>query len=158
MAAPAHTTRTIPTGYPLKEGFRIYYAFAKNATVQIWEQVGKPLGYDGGEAIDTTTQWNTAYHTMRPQYLKKHDPITFTGPYDPDIHSALPSLINNEGSLTIYYPDGSYHDLYAFLQKVEFSDNKIGEMPTATFTIIVTNWDPVNNVEVDPVFTAATGT
>lgn len=158
MAAPTITARTTPTGFELPEGYRVTIAFAAKPAVQLWEKSVKPFGIDGGDPIDFTTQHNTDVMTQRPPHLKKITEITFTAGYDPDAMTDLMAMVNNEDSITVHYPENSTHSFFGWLQKAEFSEMKVKEMPLGTFTVAVSNWDPVNKVEQKPVFTPAAGT
>ena len=160
MAAPAHTTRTAPTGYHLPEGYRATVAFSLAPAIQLWERDLKPPGIDGGNMIDITTQFNNTWHTGFPPHLKKFGPISFNAAYDPDAYQTIIStLVNaNAGSVTFWFPSGDSIDMYAYLSKFEPQELKIGDYPMAACTIEVTNLDPSGFVEQGPVYNVASGT
>ena len=158
MAAPATTARGAPPGYKMPDGFKTTIAFAKKANVNFWEKTVKPPSIEGGDKIDTTTMLNTAWRTSDARHLKTLSESTAMVAYDPDVLPEILTLVNNPGSITVHFPDNSTLDFYGFMSKFEIGDHKEGEMPEATVTICPTNWDPVNFVEVGPVFTAASGT
>lgn len=158
MAAPSTTTRGTPTGTYLKEGHPSKIAFARNANVSFWEESSKPPGFDGGAPIKTTTFFNLHVHTKAARTLYEYHDGDFTAIYNPKVMTEITSLINQEGSITQYFSDGSKVDFYGYLQKVDFMEMKEGEAPKLKGTIVVTNWDPVNDVEVLPVYTDVSGT
>ena len=159
FVAPTPTARTPPTGgaYKIPDGYQSELTFASSPGAWFWEIDPKPPAIDGGEPIDTTTMLNSAWRTMSPQSLKKLDNIALKAAYDPDLINSLVSvLINNPAdTITIRFPDHSTWAMYGYLQKWEPDALQIGKMPTATMTVVVTNYDSVNRVEAGPVFTAA---
>lgn len=160
MSAPANTPRGTPSGIALKEGFSVEIAFSKLPTVSIWCKSMKPLTQTNSETIDTTTQKNTAVKTRRPRVLNDYGPsTTFKFTYDPNCRSQIQaSLVGKEGAITQWWPDNSSEDFFGYLQQAEFDEMVEGQLPEATGTIVCTNWDPVANVEVAPVYTNVSGT
>jgi len=160
MSAPTHTSRGTPSGIALKEGFSVEVTFALRPNVSMWCKSMKPLSIKGGEPIDTTTQKNTSVKTRRPRVLHDYGPtMTVKFTYDPNVRSEIEDyLINREGSITQWWPDQSYEDFYGFLNEVDFDEMSEGELPTGTATIVCSNWDPVANVEVKPVYVNVSGT
>jgi len=159
MTAPASTTRSTPSGKYLDDGYSTKIAFARDADVEFWEKTVKPPGYDGGDAIDTTTMHNVTYRTFAARALKTLTESSLNVAYDPAVYtSILNNLINQEGSITVHFPDGSKLDFYGYLRTFEPADNAEGEFPEATINITPTNWDPVNDVEAAPVLTSVSGT
>ena len=159
MAAPATTARSTPSGIRFPNGFSSKIAFNRDADFSFWERnVGTP-GVDGGDPIDITTMHNTTWRTMVARDLMTLTPFTVTGAIDAGIYTdCINNLINQEGSITRHLPDGSKLDFFGFLQKIEFGEFVEGEMPTATITVVPTNFDPVNRTEQPPVLTSVTGT
>jgi hypothetical protein len=156
MAAPTNTpfSSKAPSGIKLKDGsIRSVIVFNRLPSFSVWEKTVKPLGYDGGPAVDQTTQLNLTWKTKRPQTLIDTTDMTATGAYDPVLNSTaqIQALLNREGSVSQYFPDGSGIDAYAYLQKLEFAPLEFGKQPEVTITVVVTNYDPVNNVEQGPV-------
>lgn len=158
MAAPSTTTRVAPNGVKLDDGFSTTIAFALDPDIAFFEKSVQPPGIDGGDAIETTTMHNTAWRTMSSRQLKTLTEISTTVAYDPAVYTQILSLINQEGSITIEFPDGSTLDFYGYLKSFEPSELQEGEQPEASISIVPTNWDPVNCVEAAPVLTSATGT
>lgn len=158
MAAPAVTDRGVPAGIKLKEGFRIEYAFSINPTVSLWEKDVMPVGIDGGEPVDNTTQHNCLWRTVRPRVLQTATPLTCKSAYDPQVYSQILALVNKEGSITIWFPDYSNVSFFGYLKSFKPNAQEEGKQPEADVEIIPTNWDPVNNVEQGPIYAAASGT
>lgn len=158
MAAPSATVRVAPTGIKMKEGFSIKHTFAADTDISIWERVVAMPSVDGGEAIDHSDQHNTAWEPVRPRVLKKQQPYTVKGLYDPDLYNQIIALINVETTCTQTLPDGSTLASFGYLQKAEFDPLEKGKEPEVTLTIVPTMWDPTNRVEAGPVLTSVSGT
>lgn len=158
MAAPATTARVAPTGIRLDDGYSTKIAFARDSNIQFWEKTVQPPSVDGGDAIDTTTMHNATYRTMAARSLITLGESKCTVAYDPDVYNAIIQLVNQEGAITVSFPDGSTLSFFGFLSKFEPGDLAEGEQPEADVTIIPTNWDPVNRVEAAPVLTSVAGT
>ena len=159
MAAPTTSTRGTPAGYFLPDGYSSKIALTRLLTVSFWEKTVKPPGWDGGDAIDITTMHNTAYVTMAARALATLTENTTTAAYDPNVMSQIVStLLNQEGSCTHSWGDGSTIAYYGYLRVFEPNDCTNGEQPEATVTITPTNYDPVARVEAAPVITSVSGT
>lgn len=157
--APTPTARGTPAGIDLKEGFPIKLTLSLLPTAGYREITVKGSGIDGGDAIEISTQHNTARETYYPRVLKKNDEVTAECAFDPNIYSTLESIVNNPNNVTTEtLPDGSTYCYWSVLRKIERSEMKKGERPTITLTITVTNYDPVAHVEVLPVYTDVAGT
>lgn len=152
-AAPTVTARTAPAGFKLEDGYQSLIAFSGNADAIFFEiEVGQP-GVDGGEPINTTTQHNVLYRTFAPRALSTLTPYQVKVAYDPCLtQEALNQMINEPDAITTHYPDSSTGAHWGYLQKIDYDPLVEGTMPTATLTIVPTNWDPVNCVEAGPVF------
>lgn len=163
MAAPTHTA--IPAseaaigGIKLPNGMRSVLVFARVPLCRFYSMKVKPGKIDGGDAIDQSTMLNTAVRTKAPRFLREEGDSQVTAAFDPYFRTQIrDSLINAPGSVTEYYSDGSYEDYYGYLKDADFSELAEGELPTVTLTVVKTNFDPVNRVEVAPVFTSVSGT
>lgn len=159
MANPVTTARQTPAGIMLDDGYSTKIAFARQPNISLWEKtVGAP-GMDGGDPIDTTTMHNVTWRVMRARSLKTLTEFTFTAAYDPNVYNTiLNTLINQEGSITVHFPDGSTLDFFGYLKMFEAPEHTEGEHPEATVTVVPTNYDPVANVEAGPVLTSVSGT
>jgi len=154
MAAPATTTRVTPTGEPMRDGYQALIAFASDSNVTFWEKGVQPPGIDGGEPIEASTMHNTNWRTFGTPGLKTLTPSTSRVAYDPAVIPEIVALINVEGAITVHFPNGGTLDFYGRLQSFEPDELVEGQQPEATITIAPTNWDPSNNVEEAPVYTA----
>jgi len=152
MAVPTLTSRGVPSGARITDGYQTLMAFQANATVSFWEISVTPPGIDGGEAVENTTMLNTTWRTMAARALKTMTPAQMTAAYDSAVYDNIVALINVETSITIHFPDSSALVFYGFLQKFEPGELKEGTQPTATITVVPTNYDPVNGVEAAPVY------
>lgn len=159
MAAPATTALGTPAGIRLGDGYQTAIVFARNDTVSFWEKSIKPPGMDGGDMIDNTTMRNTTWRTRAPRQLITLTDFTLRAAYDPNVYNQiLNDLLNQEGAITIHFPDGSTLDFFGYLQKFEPQEITEGNQPEADITVVPTNWDPANAVEAAPVLTSVSGT
>lgn len=133
------TARSTPAGTRINDGFPTKIAFAADPDVSFWEISVKPIGMDGGEAIDTTTMFNSAVRTTSPRSLKTATPCTCTVSYSPAVYDQIWALINVNGWITIHFPDNSKMDFVGFLKSFEPQELTEGGRPTAQITIVPTN-------------------
>ena len=159
MATPATTSRSTPAGKILEDGHSTVIAFARDVDVSFWEKTTQPPGMEGGDPIDITTMHNSTWRTMAPRSLITLTPFTVTAGYDPNVYNnILNNLLNQSGSITVHFPDGSTLDFYGYLQTFEPQANAEGTHPECNITIVPTNYDPTNDVEEAPVLTEVAGT
>ena len=154
---PSVTPRTAPTGYKLPDGYRTTIAFALKPAISFWETSSMPPGFDGGEAIQTSTMFNNQWHTFWPRSLIKSSEVKGKAAYDPDMYADIESLVNKNGSITVHLPSGDQVSFYGWLQKIDFEELEEGKFPMLNYTIFVSNTDNAQNEE-GPVYTAASGT
>lgn len=152
------TTRQTPVGSRLKNGHSTLYTFAADPDISFWEISVKPVGLDGGDAIDTTTMHNTTMRTMAPRTLKTATEMQVVAAYDPVFYDQILALINVETLCTITFPNGDKVDVYAYLKAAEFNELVEGTQPQVTLTIVPTNVNPSTGAEVAPNYITATGT
>ena len=160
MAAPPINSRVAPSetgAYKVPDGFQCVIALASAPGVWFWEIDPKPPAIDGGEPIDTTTMLNTAWRTMSPQSLKKLDNLVVKCAYDPDVWNTFVNTSINDrfDSVTVTYPTADKLAMWAYCQKWDPDAFEIGKMPTGTLTIVITNFDVVNQIEAGPVYQSA---
>jgi hypothetical protein len=158
MAAPTPTARGTPGGRLMPEGFKSKVTLGRFPTISLYERDVKPPAIDGGEPINTTTQFNTRRRTFSPTALIQGSPCTAACGYDPDAISVILAALNAPDTITVLFPDGSTYCFYGWLQKFEPTDLKEKEFPIANITFFESDYDYVNFVEAGPVFTAAAGT
>jgi hypothetical protein len=142
------TSRQAPGGSRLLDGYQTLIAFAADPDVSLWERTVKPPGIDGGDEVDTTTMHNEEVRTFGPRSLKTMTASTFTAAYDPEVYDQIMALCNENGWITVHFPDGSGIDFAGYLKTFEPADISEGEMPEATVTIVCTN--QIDGVETLP--------
>ena len=77
----------------------------------------------------------------------------------PIVPTALPDPAYTQFDITIHFPDLATLDFWGYLRVWAPSENaEGGDQPTASITILPTNYDTTNDVEAAPVLTAAAGT
>jgi hypothetical protein len=158
MAAPVPTARTLPSGFKLQDGYRTLITFSLNPAVQIFEKTVKPPGIDGGDPIPETTMINSAWRTFAPHQLKTLTECSGKCGYDTAVYVGLMAMINIPCTITVTFPNHATLAFYGFLQKVEVDDHEEGKMPEMSYTIGITNYDYINNVEAGPAYGASAGT
>jgi len=146
------TARSAPGGTKLEDGYSTKIAFAADADVSLWEKTVKPPGMDGGDAIETTDMHNTDLRTMAARALKTMTTSTLNVSYDPAVYDQIDALINENGWITVHFPDLSTLDFVGYLKSFEPGDNAEGTQPTAACQIIATN--TLAGVETAFVYTA----
>lgn len=161
MTPPAVITRIAPPGRRLKDGHgptKATLAISADTNLNIWEiEVGLP-GYDNGEAIDTTTQWNTDWRTFAARYLNTMTEFQVVGAFDPSIYDEVLALKGVETTFTIHIPDDSTLSFFGYVRTMEFEKMVEGTMPKVTLGIKPTNTDPATGAEEDPVLVSSSGT
>lgn len=158
MANPATTVRLAPVGRLLKDGHPTKVAFARDPDISLWELTVKPPGVSGGDPINITTMHNVIWETKASQALQALTDGSLTFAYDPVVYNQILGLVNQEGSVTVRYSDGSTLDFFGYLGMFDPNEISRGTMPTASGTLVTTNLDPVNEVEAGPVLTSVAGT
>jgi hypothetical protein len=165
MAAPTPVTLSsvVPAGAALTEGFSHRIGFARRPTVGMWFKKSKPMGFDNGGGIDTTTQERAVgdLHTKAAPALLEATDLTGSVAYDPDDIQYIRTTLmgrGNEGAVTYFYSNGSTVTFFGYIDKFDPQDTAEKEQPMANITVVVTNWDPVNRVYAGPVYSAAVGT
>lgn len=159
MSAPTPTARLAPPGTKLEDPFPTTVAISGSANINLWELSVKPPGVDGGDGIDTSTMFNTVYHTMSPRVLKKITDCTGKHAYDPAVLPDIVAVINQPRSITVHFSTGQTWTFWGYLKSFTPSDNaRVGSMPEADTVFVVTNEDPTTKTEEAPIYQAASGT
>lgn len=159
MAAPSPTAKQFPFGNRLKDGHRTFVTFAAFPKWSVFPIEVTPLGADVGEKVNTTTMWNNDVVTYASPQLIDFTDGGFTGAYDPKmLTQALASILNVEQVITYHYPNGDTECFYGFLKGWTKNALVRNTMPTASFMVVATNVDPINDTEEVPVITLLGGT
>lgn len=157
MTAPAHTARTQPPAHPLYNGHQTVLALSLDPDLSLWEKTIMPMGVDNGDKVDQTTQWNARYRTYAPRALLEMTDGEMTFAFHPAMLPQVIAVAGKVGSMTQYFPDGSYYDFYGYLKGVKVDALVEGTQPGGTATLVITNLD-ASGVEVGPVYNAGTTT
>lgn len=158
MSAPSPGTRTEPTGEMLERGYRVVCIISGDEDINFFERSLKPPGWDWGERIDLTTQWNNRFKTFTNEALVDTTPMTFKACFDPDVLDALKAMAaqapeDRHRTITIPLPNGGSWCFFGFVQKVDYDEMEPKNPPEATVTIVQTNRDPATKDEEGPVYT-----
>ncbi len=114
-----------------------------------------PPGWDGGEAIDTTTLGNVKYRTKMAPTLIDIGAMSFTAEMDPaKIHDAP---INLPGVIVITIPDIGTWTLQGYLKSITGDQMQVGERATCSGEIVITNTGSDGATETGPSW-SSTGT
>ncbi len=142
MAAPTPASmRAIPTAWKIDQGFKIITMFSCKPAVNFWEISVAPLSIDGGEEINTSTQYNTdGNHTGRPRALKKWKGGKSKVQIAAGTVDEVKDMVNVECTVTQFYPDGSTYCFHGYLKSIEVKSQRlisrrcarIGMLPTAS--------------------------
>lgn len=147
MAPPAVIARTLPTGYKLPEGFKTTIAFSLKPGLNMWE-VDVPLPGAEATVIDTTTQLNTKWRTKWLSALVDSNEVSGSAGYDPSFYDDYVFLTGAQsGSWTAHTPTNATINCFGGLKSFVPQPVKFATFPLLNFTLVNTNWDPVNKVE-----------
>lgn len=151
---PAPTTRVQPPGRPMEDGYRTLITFAADPDVKLWEKSVTPPGFDGGEAIPTSTMWNEVLRTFALPGLRTMSDASGRCAYDPAVYPQIEDLVNVETTITVRFPNGATLAFFGGLRTFTPGELVEGQMPEADFAITSTNTDPTTGSEASPVYTA----
>jgi hypothetical protein len=161
FTAPVAAARVDPSGRKLQDGHGptlATFTFSADTNWNLFDiEVGVP-GFDAGEPVDTTTQFNDTWRTMFMRTLFTLTEFTVTGAYDPQFLTEVLAQKGVNGTGTINFPDGSTYAFFCGIRQLEFDAMVEGTMPRATLTIVPTNTDPSTGAEEGPVLTSVSGT
>jgi hypothetical protein len=147
MAAPPVIVRILPTAYKLPEGFKTTIAFSLKPGVNLWE-VDVPLPGADSTVIDTTTQLNIKWHTKWLSALVDSPEVSGTAAYDPSFYDDFIFLTGAQaGSWTVHTSTNTTVSCWGGLKSFVPQPHKHSTFPLMNFTVINTNYDPVNRVE-----------
>lgn len=147
------TARSTPTGAPMTNAHGAFIAFAADPDLKIFETtVGQPTE-TAGDAINTTTHWNTGLVTKDFKTLADMEEFQVAGQYGANSRSQISALRGVNGWITIHDPEGGTLDFVGGLVSAEYSDYEADstDPPTVTLTIRPTN--QLNGTETDWVYT-----
>jgi len=157
MVAPTATTRSTPTGLPLRDGFATMVTFGNDPDISLWEKETTPPGLDQGEMIDTTTFHNVTYRTKWPRNLTEVTNGSFRAAYDPGNRALLMAQIGVNQEITVTYNDGTKDAFWGALIKFQPQAHSDGEQPEADVEFGITNTDSAFG-EAGPANTSVAGT
>lgn len=151
MAAPTPTTRVLPPGQPMKDGYRSLVTLAVNSSILLWENNAQPPGIDGGDPIRTSNMFTGTFHVDRPRSLSTLLPINMQCNYAALVYPQIILVVNVETTVTFAFPSGNYIAFHGYLRSFIPQAHVEGDDPVAAVVIQPTNWDSVNNVQSQPV-------
>lgn len=144
---PPVIARVLPTGYKLPEGFKSTIAFSLKPGLNIWE-VDVPVPGAEATVINTTTQLNTKWDTKWLSALVDSGEVSGNGGWDPSFYDDYIFLTGAQaGSVTIHAPTNTTHNFWGGLKSFVPQPLRPKQFPLINFTLVNTNYDPVNRVE-----------
>jgi len=155
MAAPSVQTRGTPAGSKLRRAWRSKFTFGLAPTLPIWEFEITPWTFNGGPMINTSTFFNTLFHTKQFQGLIDVEKLVVKGLYDTDLlkdTNGYKTIMNQEQACTLLYPNLGTVSIFGGPNVMRFTTMVFNgtEAPAVEFDVEVTNWDPNNHVEAGP--------
>jgi|HubBroStandDraft_2_1064218.scaffolds.fasta_scaffold04681_9 hypothetical protein len=145
-------------GLQMPDGFSAKIVFTLYPTCPFWEVEPKFGGIDGGAPIKLSTMRNVLWHTAAPRTLLMAEDTEVEVSYQPDlIDKVINHLINKNGVVTEFFPDGTTFCYYGWLGKLGAMSMQEGSMPKSSITIHRSNRDAAG-LEAGPVLTPAVGT
>lgn len=158
MAAPTPTPRGVPSAAALHEGFHSKVTIQTYPNIAFYEKTVQPPGFDGGEPIDQTTQFNVQVRTKWPRTLIDLDPVSCPDvAYNPAVITTILAACNKNDVITVSFRDGSTICFWGYLRSFKPNPTKEGEQPMAAVIFQPTNLDS-SGAEQLPVLTTGTGT
>jgi hypothetical protein len=160
MAAPAATARLAPvTGSkPLLEGQGTKITFSLHPDLAIWETTHTPPGVDAGDAIDARNAHCATWAPQLPPALRKMGDVSGTCQYDPGVLPNIVSMTGVNQTITTTFRDGSTWAYFGWLKSFVPNETQSGQQPTAAYTIVPSNFDPVGYIEAGPTVVSVAGT
>lgn len=152
------TARQTPDGVMLRDGFSTKICPASNPDIAFWEKTVKPIGVDGGDAIEITTMHNTVMRTFAFRQLKTATDMTVKAAYDPAVLDDIIAMTNINQLWTIHFPDGSTYDFWGALRVFQPSELQEGTHPEADITITPSNEVESTRAEITPNYISGAGT
>ena len=153
--------RSAPLGTMLTNGYQSLIAISNNTEISFWEKTVQPVGLDGGEPIDVTTQHNTTIKTKAPQALPELTASSITAAFDPIVLNHILAagvgneILNHNQLISHHMPDTSQWDTYGFFRSFIPAAFANGTHPEATIVIEYTGLsDAVPSVETMPLYIA----
>lgn len=152
MANPTPTTRVAPSGSRLDDGYRSLVTFAVDPDIKLWEKGVTPPGVDGGDAVPTTTMWNSIVRTFSPSSLRTLSNGSMRCAYDPAVYPQILAVVNVKTTVTVLFPNGATLAFHGYLRTFTPDELVEGTQPEATCEIVPTNTDPTTGSETSPVY------
>lgn len=157
MTAPTPTTRVAPVGTRLGDGYQTLVTIAADTDISFWEISATPVGFEGGDKVDTTTMHNVTWMTGEPQTLIDTTPMQIKAAYDPVVLDQLVSILNQKTTITFTYPNGDQDAVWGWVRSAVRDEITRGQMPTMTIVIESGNTD-TSGVEAGPNYVTSLGT
>jgi hypothetical protein len=158
MAAPTPGARLTPNGRKLGDGYQTLVAFSADNNIAFWEQSITPPGIKAEDPKDTSTMHNTKWRTFSPRRLITMSAFKMNVHYDPKVYQDILALVNINTTVTVHFPDVSSLCFYGVVTEFQPDALEEGKIPSASVTVFVTNTDPSDCTEQDPVYTSGPGT
>jgi hypothetical protein len=158
MAAPVKINRIAPSGLKYLDGFPTYFVLGNVPALDLWEKSVKPPGVDIGDMIDITDMFNKKVRTYVFRILKKWLGGEHKCAFEDSSIAHMKQQVGVNQNCCVIFPNGAAIAFWGGIKSFVMDAFEEGKQPEATVVFEVTNWDPANNVEADPIVFPASGT
>lgn len=163
MAAPAATPRVTPAGIMIPDGKNTKITLSLDTDIEFEEVETTLSGFDNGEPIEQDSAWSSRLQVVRAQQINACTPIEILCKWDPVMLERGRAMVGVEKSgasaqvITETLYDGSARASFGYLKAIQPESLVKGQKGRMRITLQPTNWDPVNNVYAEPVYTNVSG-
>lgn len=159
MAAPTPKVRATPSGTrPQTDGHQTLITLSSDDNIEFWEVTVTPFGFRGGEKVPLGNMHNVNVRTFGPPSLYELTDIRFRCTFDPAVLNSIKAAINRNDTITVHMPDHSTWAAYGYLNEFNPLEHREQGAREAEGVIVLTNQDPSDGSEAEPVYTAGGGT
>ena len=117
------------------DGFGTRITVTANATHTFEETAVTPMGFEGDDPVEQTSNNNTKFRSFAPGALITKSSATATVYYEKDKVAAIYADLQIAGTVEVTFEDGSDFTDNGWIQSFVPDEQSGGERPTATITI-----------------------
>jgi len=128
------------------DGFGTRISVTANATHTFFETSVTPMGFEGDDPVEQTSNANAKFRSFAPGALITKSSATVTVYYEKDKAAVIYADIQVAGTITTTFEDGSAITDNGWIQSFVPDEQSGGERPTATLTLA---WEGEDSAGVD---------
>ena len=117
------------------DGFGTRIDVTAGASHTFFETAVTPMGFEGDDPVEQTSNANTRYRSLAPGALVTKSAATATVYYEKDKVAAIVADLQVLGSIQVTFEDGSDFTDTGWMQSFVPDEQAGGDRPTATLTI-----------------------